>query len=284
MNRQRFSVERMCRALKVSRSGYYDWVDRKPSERTTETVQMRTMVKAEYLKSKGRYGSPKIAKALRARGVQVSRPRVARLMSSEGIKSIIRRKYRVSTTQSDHDEPVSANHLSREFTAAAPGAAWVSDITYVRTCQGWLYLTVILDLFDRKVVGWSLSSDLSCRHTVMAAWRMAIGNRPLSGKLLFHSDRGVQYACQEFRGEIKDRPVTQSMSRKGNCWDNAVAESFFKILKSEMVYHHSFKDHAHAKREIFEFIEIWYNRHRLHSHLGYVTPEEFGKRYLLDVA
>lgn len=284
MNRQRFSVERMCRAFKVSRSGYYDWLGRRPSKRAVENLNLKTMIKAEYHRSRRRYGSPKITEELRARGVAVSRPRVGRLMRSEGIRSIVRLKYRVTTTDSDHDCPISPNHLSRNFRSTAPGLAWVSDITYVRTCQGWLYLTVILDLFDRKVVGWSLSRDLTCTNTVMAAWKMAKGNRPLSGNLLFHSDRGVQYACKEFRKAIKGRQVTQSMSRKGNCWDNAVAESFFKILKSEMVYHQTFNDLAHAKREIFEFIEIWYNRHRLHSYLGYMTPEEFGEKYLLNVA
>jgi transposase InsO family protein len=206
------------------------------------------------------------------------------MMRSDGLRSIIKKKYRVSTTDSNHNLPVAKNHLNRKFKVKRPGKVWVSDITYIRTNQGWLYLTIIMDLYDRKIIGWALSQTMSTIDTVMAAWRMALINRPISSELTFHSDRGVQYASIEFREALASRLVRQSMSRKGNCWDNAVAESFFKILKSELIYHNRYFNRKHAKTEVFEFIEIWYNRKRRHSYLGYLTPEEFGKNKLLKAA
>ncbi|GIV35573.1 MAG: transposase [Chitinophagales bacterium] len=242
------------------------------------------MINTVYKESKGRYGSPKITEELRLRGLQLSRPRVARLMRSEGIKSIVHKKFRVVTTDSKHNYPVAENHLNRNFKVDAPGKVWVSDITYIGTAQGWLYLTIIMDLFDRKIIGWALSKRLTAKDTVVAAWKMALINRPLRGRLIFHSDRGVQYACCELRQQLKGKPVIQSMSRKGDCWDNAVAENFFKILKSELVRHSRFIGHQQAQREVFEFIEIWYNRKRKHAYLGYLTPEEFRNNYFLNAA
>lgn len=266
----------MCKVLRVSRSGYYEWLDRKPCMRVTENKSILASIKEVYKESNGRYGSPKIAKVLECKGIKVSRPRVARIMQSARIKSIIRKKYKVSTTDSKHSFPIAENYLNREFHAHQPGKVWVSDITYVRTKQGWLYLTVIIDLYDRKVVGWSLSKNLTTQTTIINAWKMALNRRVIKDGLIFHSDRGIQYACNEFRkllsiaGNIK-----QSMSRKGNCWDNAVAECFFKILKSELVYHRQFETLHQAKVEIFEFIEVWYNRKRVHASLGYLSPVEF---------
>jgi len=274
----------MCKAFKVSRSGYYDWLDRTPSKRAIEKQKIESAIKIIYQESKGRYGSPKITKELELRGMIVSRPRVARMMKSEGLKSIIQKKYRVSTTDSKHNYPVAKNHLNRNFKALSPGQKWVSDITYIRTDQGWLYLTIIMDLYDRKIIGWALSNTMTARDTVLAAWRMALINRPINGHLIFHSDRGVQYASDEFRKTLIGKPVTQSMSRKGNCWDNAVAENFFKILKSEMGNHQHFFSLLYAKNEVFDFIEIWYNRKRIHSYLGYLTPEEYSLNQLLNVA
>jgi len=230
-----------------------------------------------YSESKGRYGSPKITGVLIQKGIKVSRPRVARMMRHKGLKSIIRKKYKVATTDSKHKYIISENHLNREFYREVPSQAWVSDITYIPTHQGWLYLTIVMDLFDRKIVGWSLSDNMTTKDTVIAAWNMAKKNRNINPKMLFHSDRGVQYASELFRSELKSNQVVQSMSRKGNCWDNAVAENFFKILKSEMVNHREYHSHFHAKIEIFEFIEVWYNRKRKHGYLGYRTPEEFRK-------
>ena len=274
----------MCQAFKVSTSGYYQWLQRKPSKRTVEKEKIKGLIGSVYQESKGRYGSPKIAEELERRGMMVSRSRVARIMKLEGIKSIIRKKYKVSTTDSKHKYPISENHLNRNFKALYPGQKWVSDITYIHTKQGWLYLTIIMDLYDRKIIGWALSNNMTTKDTVLAAWKMALIHRPINGHLIFHSDRGVQYAADEFRKALKGKPVTQSMSRKGNCWDNAVAENFFKILKSEMVYHHYFLSLKYAKNQVFEFIEVWYNRKRSHSYLGYLSPEEFELNQLLNVA
>ena len=226
--------------------------------------------------SKCRYGSPRIATELKGRGIHVSRPRVARVMQKHQIQSIVRKKYRVvQTTDSSHAYTVAENHLNRDFHAAGPAEKWVSDLTYIRTGEGWLYLTVVLDLADRKAVGWSLGETMEAEATTVAAWQMAVRNRPLSRSLLFHSDRGVQYACSEFREQLEGMPVVQSMSRKGNCWDNAVAESFFKAMKAEMVYHCKFATRQEARLAIFEYIEGFYNRKRRHSALRYLTPCQY---------
>ena len=215
--------------------------------------------------------SPRSTKELNADGVGVSGPRIARLMGKNGIKSIMKRKYRV-TTNSNHLYPVNENLLLRDFSTTGAGEKWVSDITYIRTGEGWLYLTVVMDLADRKIIGWSMHNSMSAGSTVVDAWKMAVRNRPLQDGLIFHSDRGIQYASHEFRRCFKGLPVLQSMSRKGNCWDNAIAESFFKTLKTEMVYHQKFQTSAQAKLEIFDYIEVWYNRKRRHSALNYLTP------------
>lgn len=273
----KFGVERMCKVFKISKSGFYDWQKRKPSARQLENQQISKEINRVYKASKSRYGSPKITDQLRDNGWQVSRPRVARIMRNEGIRSIVSKKYRGFTTDSKHSLPVAKNHLNREFLADRPGQKWVSDITYIPTKKGWLYLTIIMDLFDRKIIGWALSTQMTTNETVLAAWKMAIVNRPITEPLIFHSDRGVQYASHTFKDKLSQYSVTQSMSRKGNCWDNAVAENYFKILKSELVNHTQFQSILQAKTEVFEFIEIWYNRKRKHSYLGYKTPEQYGK-------
>ncbi len=186
-----------------------------------------------------------------------------------------KRKFK-ATTDSKHNYPIAPNLLDRKFNVANPNSVWVSDITYIATKKGWMYLTIIIDLFHRKVVGWSMSEDLTTEHTIMKAWRMAILNNPIKEKLIFHSDRGVQYASRKFRNElIKHREfVKQSMSRKGNCWDNAVAESFFKSLKVELVYHKKYNNQSEAELSIFEWIETWYNSKRRHSTLNYKNITE----------
>jgi transposase InsO family protein len=200
-------------------------------------------------------------------------------MKSMGIRSIISKKFKVCTTESDHPYAPSKNLLDRDFTATRPGEKWVSDITYVKTQQGWLYLTVVMDLFDRKIIGWSMSSTLEAKPTAQAALQMALGKRPVNpNELIFHSDRGVQYACEEFRALLQRYQIIQSMSRKGNCWDNAVAENFFKIIKSELIYQLPLLNIGQTQIEIFEFIEIWYNKKRKHSRLNYLTPEQFGEK------
>ena len=268
----------MCRVLNVSRSGYYDSLKGAVSSRAREKERLLRMIREEHRKSKQRYGAPRISQALRAREVQVSRPRVARLMKQAGIKAKTARKFR-ATTDSKHGFEVSANLLKRDFWPATIGQAWVSDITYIRTLAGWLYLTVVLDLADRKVIGWALSETMCASQTSVAALKMAVRNRPVSQGLVFHSDRGVQYACDEFRKALGAHPlVRQSMSRRANCWDNAVAESFFKSLKSECVYGARFEDRQAAALTIFEYIEVFYNRERLHSSLGYRTPIQMEKK------
>ena len=264
----------MCKVLKVSSSGYYYWRKHPVGVRQVKHRQLLADIREIHTQSQGRYGSPRIADELRQQGVKASRNRVARLMHQAAIRSIMYKKYRVQTTDSAHDYPVAKNLLNREFTAEKPGQKWVSDITYIPTEEGWLYLTTVLDLADRKVIGWALSDSLKAVETSVAAWRMALTNRAIQGQLLFHSDRGVQYACGEFRDELKGLPVVQSMSRKGNCWDNAVAESFFKTFKCELVNHVDFQTRAQARLATFEYIEVWYNRQRRHSSLKYQTPAQ----------
>lgn len=235
----------MCYVFKVSHSGYYAWLKRKPSLLAIRKELISKEIEGIYRKSKGRYGSPKITKELISKGLYASRPRVARIMKMKGLRSIITGKFKVCTTDSNHQLEVSANILNREFTAERPSEKWGSDLTYIRT-QG--------------------------------------GNRSVFRNMIFHCDRGVQYACHEFRKLLKGMSVQQSMSRKGNCWDNAVSENFFKILKSETGYNTVYPSIEVAKRELFEFIEIWYKRQRRHSMLGYLTPEEFGKSILNQAA
>ena len=217
-----FAIEKMSKAFKISRSGYYHWLNRKPSNRKISNLEALRLIEEIYQKSKGRYGSPKITIELRNRGIQISRPRVARIMRKAGIRSIVHKKFRVKTTDSNHNYSIAENLLNRNFTPEQTGVAWVSDITYIKTLEGWLYLTTVVDLGDRKVIGWALSQTMKTSDTVIPAWKMAIKNRPVTSELIFHSDRGVQYACHEFRDILSENKlVGQSMSRKANCWDNA---------------------------------------------------------------
>jgi putative transposase len=216
----------MCKAFKVSRSGYYGWLNSEPSKRALENQELLREISLIHEESKQTYGSPRISKALKEKKVHVSRPRVARLMKQADLRAKLVRRFKV-TTDSKHSYPVSENLLNRNFSATATGQAWVSDITYIRTMTGWLYLTIVLDLADRKVIGWALSKTMTAKDTTVAALKMAVKNRPVIRPLIFHSDRGVQYACDEFRRELRAYPlISQSMSRRANCWDNAVAESF----------------------------------------------------------
>lgn len=262
----------MCKVFKVSRSGYYNWLRSKPSKRNLENQLLLERIKGIYHDSKQRYGSPKIAMILNKDVRQASRVRIARIMRKAQIRSKIRQKFKV-TTDSSHNLPVCDNILNRDFKTQDLGEKWVSDITYIATKEGWLYLTVILDLGDRKVIGWSASDSMSAKNTVIAALKKAVSNRVVKPGLIFHSDRGIQYASEEFRATLnKITKVNQSMSRKGNCWDNAVAESFFKIVKSELGYDTKFATRRQASLTLFEFIESWYNRKRIHQALGYKTP------------
>jgi putative transposase len=273
----------MCKVLGVSRSGYYAWIKRKPSKRAVENQELMEQIRNIHKKSKGTYGSPRITEELKINYVHVSRPRVARIMKKANIRSITKKKF-VSTTDSKHTFPVAPNLLNREFKVNRQGKVWVSDITYIRTLEGWLYLTIIMDLADRKIIGWALSSSMHASTTIIPAWRMAVRNRPFTTSLIFHSDRGVQYACTEFRELLfRNTIVTQSMSRKGNCWDNAVAESFFKTLKTEWVYRNKYVSRKQASVSVFEYIETWYNTQRRHSSLNYLSPCEYGELLIKQI-
>ena len=224
---------------------------------------------------KHRYGSTRIVEQLKRKGHRISRCRVAKIMKANNWMSKHKRKFKANT-DSNHNYPVCRNLLNRNFAPDRLNAAWVIDITYIQTHQGWLYLTTIIDLFDRQIIGWSLSTSLHTNQTIIPAWKMAVSKRKINMDLIFHSDRGIQYASKTFKTFIKSNPlVPQSMSRKGNCWDNSVAESFFKTLKVEL----DFKTIEQAKPAIFEYIEIWYNRKRLHSFLGYKTPSEVEQEF-----
>ncbi len=279
------TLKGMCRVLGVSASGYYAWRRRcvRPAgQRATANEVLRVEIRALHAETKQRSGSRKIQQALARLGKRVNHKRVARLMRHEGlISSRFQRKRFKVTTNSNHGQPVAPNVLGRDFTAERPNAKWVSDITYVPTQEGWLYLAVVLDLFSRRIVGWAMAERMT-RQLVINAFMMALQlrNLPTDGagvKLLFHSDRGVQYASDDFTDLIGSFDITQSMSRRANCWDNAVAESFWASYKAECVPDHppGFVTRTQAKSETFEYIEVFYNRQRLHSTLGYLTPVEF---------
>ena len=275
----KYPVELMCKALGVSSSGYYNWLKSGPSKRWLFNQEVMEVIKDIFEDSFESYGAPRMKVELEKRGYKVSRPRTARMMRSNGLAARRKRKWK-NTTDSNHSYPIHPNRLKQNFKVKHAGQVWVSDITYVETEDGWVYLTVIIDLFDRKVVGWSLSEDMTAENTVIAAWYAAIATRPITRKLIFHSDRGSQYACTKFCNILKSygKKVKQSMSRKGNCWDNAVAESFFKSLKTECVYGSRFENKRAAAVEIFEYIEIFYNQRRRHSTLGQISPAAFERR------
>jgi len=269
-----FPVEQMCRALKVSRGGYYAWLERPLSKRAQENIILLERIEQISKASKGRYGSPRIFDQMRDEGFTVSRPRVARLMRRAGFFAAGKKKFKV-TTDSSHNYPISPNLLDREFSVSEPGKVWISDITYIFTQEGWLYLTVIIDLFNRMVVGWAISNGMSAAETSIAALRQAVGRFDPPFDLVFHSDRGIQYACNDFREQLANYHMVQSMSAKGDCWDNAVAESFFSTLKKELIYRHNYKTRWEARQSIFEYIEVFYNRIRKHSYLGNKSPVQF---------
>ncbi len=264
----------MCKVLKVSRSSYYRWFSQGPSKRVIEYSLFTDLIKKEFETSKKRYGSTRIAAQLKRNNYCISRTRVAKIMRENNLVSKHKKKFRI-TTNSNHSYPVCRNLLDRNFNPSRLNQVWVSDMTYIKTKQGWLYLTTIIDLYDRQVIGWSLSTRLYTNQTIIPAWEMAVSRRNITQPLLFHSDRGIQYASNEFRKLINSNSlITQSMSRKGNCWDNAVAESFFKTLKVELIYGNQLESIEQTKTRIFEYIEVWYNKKRLHSSLGYKTPYE----------
>mgnify|MGYP001192957965 CR=1 FL=1 len=272
-----YPVEKMCKILNVSSSGYYYWCNHPIPKRVIRNTSLLSEIKKVYHGSKEIYGAPRITQELNMAGISTSQKTVARLMRENNIKSKLKRKFKI-TTDSNHKYPISPNLINQNFMVARKAQVWVSDITYIKTGRGWLYLTIILDLFDRKIIGWSMSDRMNANLTILPAWEMACKNRLINQELIFHSDRGVQYASDRFRKRLRAYPlVRQSMSRKGNCWDNAVAESFFKSLKVEAVYPYCFRDKNEAKLAVFKYIEAWYNQNRRHSHLGGLTMNEFEK-------
>jgi len=269
-----FPILKMSQVFNVSVSGYYRWLNRPASNRALENARLRVEIRKFWSKSKRLYGAPRIHQDLLRDKWTVSRPRVARLMRKMNISSQLRKKW-VKTTDSNHDGRIAPNLLDRQFNPTELNAVWVSDITYLRSRQGWLYLTTVMDLADRQILGWTLSTTLSAEQTSIASFARAHAKRPTREGMIFHSDRGSQYACTDFVELLNKHDITQSMSRKGNCWDNAPAESFFKTLKTELVAQIGvFRDYEHARVALFDYIEIWYNRKRQHSTLGYKTPIE----------
>ena len=268
--KQEFPVVSMCRVLSVSESGFYAWRKRPICRREREDVQLTSHIQQVFASHHGRYGSPRVHVELKDQGFRCSRKRVARLMREAGVNAK-RKQRRVITTHRDTSHPVAPNVLNREFTATEPNAKWVTDITYVPTAQGWLYLVVILDLYSRLVVGWSMS--VCCDEALVEnALNMAVGRRHPKAGLLHHSDRGCQYTSRAYRQRLEQVGLVVSMSRKGKCWDNAVMESFFGSLKEECVGTTLYPSHQEARLSLFEYLEVYYNRQRRHSTLGYVSP------------
>lgn len=280
-NRSAFSIQKMCLVLGVSKSGYYKHIIRPVSQRDKENQMLLNRINDIFKDNKGRYGSPRIKKQLDKENLIYSKNRISRLMSQNGIKAKAKRKFKV-TTDSQHRHAVAENVLRQDFSASEINQKWVSDITYIYTQEGWLYLSVILDLCSRKVVGWSMGERLDKELTINALLQ-AMCRRRIKDGIILHSDRGVQYACHDYVHLIKENKFIQSMSGKGNCYDNAVMESFFKTLKIEEVYWQRYLTRDEARKSIFEYIECYYNTKRMHSSLGYMSPQEFENAKILSL-
>jgi putative transposase len=267
----------MCRVLEVSVSGYYTWRQRAPSPQSQANAVLTAQIRTVHTTSRQTYGSPRVHAALRAQGIRCSRKRVARLMRLQELRGGERRKQRPTTTNSQHDHPVATNLLARDFRASAPNQKWLADITYIETHEGFLYLASLEDVFSRRIVGWAMSERID-KALVEQALAMAQARRQPTTTVLHHSDRGSQYASHDYQAALARGHFTVSMSRTGNCWDNAMKESFFATLKTECATV-PFATRAQARTAIFEYIEVWYNRQRLHSALGYLSPEQFERRF-----
>lgn len=277
--RANFPVAALCRVLGVTRQGYYAFVGRPPSRRAVEEAQLRERLKQLHVESRQTYGSPRMLRALRAEGIRVSKRRIERALRALELRVKLRRRFRV-TTKADRTHAAASNVLARRFDASRPDERWVTDITYLWTQQGWCYLAVILDLFSRAVVGWALDRTMSTALP-LCALDMAIRRRRPKAGLLHHSDRGCQYTSSEYRQTLAQLGVEVSMSRTGNCWDNAVAESFFATMKTELFYRRSWTTTDELRSALFEYIEVFYNRQRLHSSLDYKTPAQTEEEFAL---
>ena len=264
----------MCETLQASKSGYYAWLKRPVSDRRQRREQLVQSIRQAHEKSRRIYGSPRVAVELKETGVAVSENTVAKYMHQEGLMSKIKRRFRMHTTDSKHAYPVADNVLDRSFAAELPDQKWCVDITYIHTDEGFLYLSAVIDLCSRRIIGWAMADHLKT-ELCLDALTMAISNRRPPPGLLHHSDRGVQYACQAYRGFLEQHRIEPSMSRTGNCYDNAVMESFWGTLKTECVYHEKYATRAQARLCIFEYIQVFYNRQRRHSAIGCKSPESF---------
>jgi transposase InsO family protein len=268
------SIKAMCAALCVSRSGYYQWKKAGQSPRAQQTNRLKILIESEYSKSRQTYGSPRITRALRNGGETVGQNRIARLMRSAGLQGRQKRRYRVRTTDSRHDHPIAPNHLAVALAPTKPDQIWATDITYIETDEGWLYLAGVLDLYSRRLIGWAMGPSMDT-SLPLAALNMAVRQRRPVGQVLHHSDRGCQYASATYRQALASKGCIASMSRKGNCYDNATMESFWSTLKHELVYRRKFLTRNEATTAIFDYIEGFYNRTRLHSALGFKSPLDY---------
>ncbi|MCH9647789.1 MAG: IS3 family transposase [Deltaproteobacteria bacterium] len=268
-----FPVAFLCRILDVSRSGFYKWSRSSPSQHELEDRKLRVEILAIHKASRKTYGSPRVHAEMKVREFNISRKRIARLMREEKLVGQAPRRFR-HTTDSCHDRPVAENILNRQFEVMAPNQAWAADITYVRTWEGWLYLAVVLDLFSRRVVGWTIADHMRT-DLVLGALHMALGLRQPGRELVHHSDRGSQYASKKYQELLAKREIRCSMSRRGNCWDNSVVESFFGTLKNELIYRRPWPTRREAGAAIGEYLEIFYNRHRRHSYLDFLSPADY---------
>lgn len=268
-----FPVSAMCRVMDLSRSSYYEWLYRPASGRAKEDEEMSAMINEAFVEGRATYGSRRIRQKLVQKKVTVSRRRVTRLMKESNLAVKTKRKFK-ATTDSNHNQPIAPNLLDRKFDVSELNRYWVGDITYVPTEEGWLYLATVIDLYSRKVIGWSMDSRMKA-ELVNNALLMAIWQRKPGAGLVWHTDRGSQYASESHRNILGQHHITQSMSRKGDCWDNAVAESFFHSLKTELTHHHKFKTRQEARHVIFEYIEVFYNRIRIHSANDYLSPVDY---------
>lgn len=272
-----YPVTVLCRVLRLSTSGFYVWLNRPPSKRAKATAVLHAAIKVAFVDSRCTYGSPRVHAELVAQGWKVSKTRVEREMRKLGLLARRPKKFRV-TTDSAHDKPVAENALDRKFDASQPNQVWTTDVTYVWTQEGWLYLAIIIDLFSRRVVGWATANHMRT-SLVLNALRMALGRRLPDAGLLHHSDRGTQYASTMYRDALAELDIVCSMSRKGNCWDNAVSESFFSTIKHELIHRHDWGSRAAASLAIAEYIECFYNTRRRHSYLGFRSPVEHERIY-----
>ena len=273
-HRDEFEITVMCRTLQVSRSGYYAWRVRPVSAREMANQALKGEIKAIHDESRQTYGSRRIQAELAEKGGSYGHNRIARLMREEGLSAKQSRKFKGTTTESDHDYPIAPNLLNQTFTASQPNEIWLADITYIPTDEGWLYLAGVMDLFSRRIVGWAMSDSLQ-RQLAISALRMAIDTRQPPPGLIHHSDRGSQYANHDYQAWLTNHHLQASMSRRGNCYDNAPMESFFATLKTELVHHRHYVTRAQAKTDIFEYLEVFYNRSRRHSALAYQSPVRF---------